>query len=195
MPNPPLRSGKPTYVDKTFAPDDDTARRIFAIAEEHGTPCYSTSALRCAAEYQEIDPATVIAISSWGPGDLETYSIHQLEPIMMLMKAAPARVLYTESGRWYTLLIDFRMGGRPPFPPSRKVPPFAMNICRPGGNLCVEVKSDFFQEFIRRLLDFYRTGEPLVPPSGDHRHHGRACRGDPRPAHPPAYGWTCKFVW
>ncbi len=76
------------------------------------------------------------------------------------------------------------MGGRPPFSAFAEGSPFAMNICRPGGNLCVEVKSDFFQEFIRRLLDFYRTGEPLVPPSGDHRHHGRACRGDPRPAHP-----------
>ncbi len=86
---PPCAAASPPMWTKTFAPDDDTARRIFAIAEEHGTPCYSTSALRCAAEYQEIDPATVIAISSWGPGDLETYSIHQLEPIMMLMKPPP----------------------------------------------------------------------------------------------------------
>ena len=30
----PLASGKPTYVDKTFAPDGVIARRIFAIAEE-----------------------------------------------------------------------------------------------------------------------------------------------------------------
>lgn len=36
----PLRSGKLTYVDKTFAPDKETAERLFALAEEYGTPCY-----------------------------------------------------------------------------------------------------------------------------------------------------------
>ena len=42
----PLRSGKPTYVDKTFAPDYATACKIFAIAREHGTPFFSSSARR-----------------------------------------------------------------------------------------------------------------------------------------------------
>lgn len=49
----PLCSGKLTYVDKTFAPDKETAERIFAVAQEHSTPCYSTSALRFASEYKE----------------------------------------------------------------------------------------------------------------------------------------------
>ena len=44
----PLKSGKPTYIDKTFAPDYPTAKRIFDLAEANGTPCYSTSALRYA---------------------------------------------------------------------------------------------------------------------------------------------------
>ena len=35
----PLESGKPTYIDKTFAPDYETARRIFAVGKAHGTPC------------------------------------------------------------------------------------------------------------------------------------------------------------
>ena len=74
----PLASGKPTYVDKTFAPDGETARRIFAMAEESGTPCCSTSALRFADEYADIAPDAVQAISSWGPNGFDTYSIHQL---------------------------------------------------------------------------------------------------------------------
>ena len=41
----PLRSGKPTYIDKTFAPSLDEARQIFSIAEKHGTPFFSSSAL------------------------------------------------------------------------------------------------------------------------------------------------------
>ena len=60
----PLRSGKLTYVDKTFAPDYATARRIFDNAEAHNTPCYSTSALRFAEEYAGIDPGKITAIST-----------------------------------------------------------------------------------------------------------------------------------
>ena len=33
-----MLSGKPTYVDKTFAPDFETAKRIFEIAEKVGIP-------------------------------------------------------------------------------------------------------------------------------------------------------------
>lgn len=45
-----LQSGKPTYIDKTFAPDRAAALRMFELAEKHRTPMYSTSALRFAAE-------------------------------------------------------------------------------------------------------------------------------------------------
>lgn len=85
----PLQSGKRVYVDKTFAPDAATAARLFRLAQAHGTPCYSTSALRYAAEYQDIDPNTVRAVSSWGPYDFETESVHQLEPILTMIHAAP----------------------------------------------------------------------------------------------------------
>ncbi|MDZ4197914.1 MAG: Gfo/Idh/MocA family oxidoreductase [Kiritimatiellia bacterium] len=41
-----LRSGKPVYVDKPFAPDAATARRLIAKAGEYQTPLMSCSALR-----------------------------------------------------------------------------------------------------------------------------------------------------
>ena len=34
----PLASGKPTYIDKTFAPDGAAARRIFKMAEAAEDP-------------------------------------------------------------------------------------------------------------------------------------------------------------
>ncbi len=40
-----LRSGKRTYIDKTFAPDEIIGRRIFDLAAAHNTPCWSTCAL------------------------------------------------------------------------------------------------------------------------------------------------------
>ena len=73
----PLRSGKPCFVDKTFTPDGATARRLFDIARAHGTPCFSSSALRFAQEYQGL--SGVRQLVSLG-GSVETYVIHQLEP-------------------------------------------------------------------------------------------------------------------
>lgn len=46
----PLKSGKRVYVDKTFAETKASAQRIFAVAEDHGAPCFSASALRFASE-------------------------------------------------------------------------------------------------------------------------------------------------
>ena len=44
---------KRTYIDKTFAPDTDTTKEIFAIADKYSTPFFSTSALRYAEELNE----------------------------------------------------------------------------------------------------------------------------------------------
>ena len=46
----PLMSGKPVYIDKTFSPDLAAGARIFELAQKHGTPMFSTSALRFAEE-------------------------------------------------------------------------------------------------------------------------------------------------
>ena len=157
----PLRSKKPVYVDKTFAPDYETAKRIFDIAEESGTPCYSTSALRFATEYEGIE--NVNAISSWGPNGFEIYSIHQLEPIMMLMKADPKRVMYLPGEKWYSMIIEFVDGRTATLTGYQQGSPFMMNIATAEGTKLVEVKSAFFQLFIAQLVKFFKDPTQIVP--------------------------------
>lgn len=158
----PLRSGKPVYVDKTFAPDYETARRIFILAEENGTPCWSTSALRYAAEYQNSAFAEVTGICSWGPNDFETYSIHQLEPLSMLVKAPARRVMFLPGDGWYTLVVEFANSVTATVSGYRDGSPFAMNVATKEGVRRLEITSDFFQSFIRVLADYFRTGIPPV---------------------------------
>ena len=111
----PLQSGKPTYVDKTFSPDLATAQAIFDIAAQHNTPCYSTSALRYASEYQGIDTAAITALRSYGPGTLGNYSVHQLEPLCMLMQAVPERVLCLTGDKCVSMLrCSLPMAATPP---------------------------------------------------------------------------------
>lgn len=159
----PLASGKRCYVDKTFAPDYPTAKRIFDNAEAHGTPCYSTSALRFADEYRNIDTSGIRAVQSWGPAGFETYSIHQLEPLAMLMKAAPKRVMYLPGEGFYTLVIEYCDGRYASIAGYRDGSPFMMNLAKADGNCVINVESPFFDRFIDNLVDFFRTGDVKVP--------------------------------
>jgi len=157
----PLRCKKPVYIDKTFAPDLPTARRIFDLAEANGTPCYSTSALRFADEYAGIE--NVQNISSWGPSGFETYSIHQLEPIVMLMKAPARRVMYMPGEAWYGMVIEFADGRTATLHGYKAGSPFMMNVAAADGAKVIEVKSNFFHNFIVNMIAFFRDSTKIVP--------------------------------
>ncbi len=79
-----LPCGKPTYVDKTFAPDLATAEKIFALADQHGVVMQTSSALRYteAQEYVKSvgGPAQVQHMVTWGGGrSFGEYAIHPVE--------------------------------------------------------------------------------------------------------------------
>jgi len=153
----PLRSGKPVYVDKTFAPDAATAQRLFAIAQEHDTPCYSTSALRYATEYKEVDIDTVRAVNLWGSGNYEIYSIHLIEPLMMLIKSPAKRVMYLPGERWLAMVVEFEDGRTGTISLFEDGSPYITNVCCTGGNKLLNIKSSFFDEFILELVDFFKN--------------------------------------
>lgn len=159
----PLRSGKRVYVDKTFAPDTATARRIFAIAEEHGTPCFSSSALRFADEYQDIDKSKIQNIASWGPGTYEIYSIHQIEPIVSLLGSDAKRVMYIGTKDWPVLVIEFSGNRRAIMSHHGWSCPFSMVInFDDATSQCVQVQSDYYKMFIKEMVDFFLKGEVKV---------------------------------
>ncbi len=156
----PLKSGKRVYVDKTFAPDKDTAIRIFKNAECHETPCYSSSALRFATELNHINTANIDKIYSEGPASLEIYSIHQIEMIVRLMNNQAKRVMFTGSLVHPSYLIEFE-DGRTVQCYHRDDPQmsFVLNLIDKE-NKCEKavIKSDYFRNFIKALIAFFRTG-------------------------------------
>jgi len=162
----PLASGKPTYIDKTFAPDRETAIRLFELAAKHGTPMYSTSALRFASEYAELDPAGIQTISSWGPGAFSNYSIHQIEPIVRLMGSNPKRVMYIGTEESPALLIDFGEGRQAVVNHLGDNCPFTLGVRYDSGSFKqATANSNFFAAFIENLVHFFETGEPAVDPA------------------------------
>ncbi len=160
----PLQCGKPVYVDKTFAPDKETAKQIFAWAEENNTPCFSASALHFADEYAEIDPGKIETLRLASPSIYEIYSIHQIEPIVRLMGEEAKRVMCVGKAPFAMVIIEFASGR------------LAQLACYPNGGPMMatvgftdmtsrhfEIKSPYFDNFIKGMVRFFETGEIPVP--------------------------------
>jgi hypothetical protein len=161
----PLQSGKPTYVDKTFAPDRKTAVKLIETAAKHGTPMYSSSALRFAAEYGSVDKSGIETISSIGPGKYENYSIHQIEPVVALMGCEAEKVMFVGTEKHPALLIGFS-GGRLAEIRHFGNASFGMTLgYSTGKSVTLKVESDFFGGFIKDLTRFFETGKSLVDPA------------------------------
>jgi len=151
-----LPFGKPTYIDKTFAPDSDTATEIFELGKKYNVPFFSTSALRFASELKEFENANDLIIKGGG-SNLEEYIIHTVEMAVTLLKESAAAVkikingdcrigeLVTLSGRKATLEFAPQNG----FSVSGTLPD--------GSHLEKTISSDFFGALMEEILKFFQT--------------------------------------
>ncbi|MDF2720629.1 MAG: NAD(P)-binding protein [Paenibacillus sp.] len=161
----PLRSGKPTYVDKTFAPDRAAALRLFELADKHGTPLFSSSALRFASEYAALEKADINAIHSIGPGAFANYSIHQIEPIVSLLGCEAERIMYTGTDKTPSWLIRFS-GERQAAIHHFGGAPFSLALHYTSGKYAAcKAESNFFAAFIGQLIPFFESGKSPVDPA------------------------------
>ncbi len=160
----PLRSGKTVYVDKTFAPDLATAKRLFAKAEEHQTPMFSCSALRYveAVEKAVQEVKGVSFVGTRGPGEWANYPIHQFEPLVMLLGTGATRVMSVGTEQARSLVIDYPDGRRGSLLQTNDHP-FGFTVQHAGGTLVLSDMGDFFPRFIEAMLAFFQTGQPPVP--------------------------------
>lgn len=157
----PLRCGKRVYVDKTFALSKDIAQKLVNIAEENNTPFFSTSALRFANELKDVSRENIAFINSRGPGNFDTYAIHQLEPIVILMGSDVKRVMSVGSGKYESMVLEFD-GGRRAVMSHYGWTGVDFNMTvnyNDGATKVIPQMSDYFPNFMRGLLDFFRTGE------------------------------------
>ncbi|MCD9023799.1 Gfo/Idh/MocA family oxidoreductase [Cohnella silvisoli] len=159
-----LQSGKPTYVDKTFTPDRKTAKLLFETAHQHGTPLFSASALRFAAEYEAANRQGIDRICSIGPGNYDTYSIHQIEPIVSLLGSETERVMFVGSNVSSELLIEFS-GGRQAAIHHYTNSTFSLTLnYQSNDSVLLKPESDFFAAFIKNMVQFFQTGKPTIDP-------------------------------
>lgn len=158
----PLASGKPVFVDKTFAQDLETGKKMFEWAEKHSTPVMSTSAQRyCPSiqDYLEREKGRTRFMSTVGPHDLSNYAVHQFEPIVAVMGIGVKRVKAFAVGNKVTqLILDYGDGKTASF----------TQTPNPWAEFCFMVSdgekgerldsSDFYVPTMKAILDFFETG-------------------------------------
>ncbi len=154
-----LRYGKNTYIDKTFAPDLETAKKIFAVAEKHGTKFFTTSALRYGSELHNVITPAKGMITAGGGSNFDEYIIHQIEMIVKLMGIGAEKVKLHSGGKQVTGVISYRDGREAAINYSPSMD-FAIDVENADGSFYHStVNSDFFNVLMRAIVKFFLDGE------------------------------------
>jgi len=160
--------GKPTYVDKTFAPDLKTARKIFALADRHKVPMQTTSALRYTNVQQrvaELGADKVRHMVTWGGGrSFDEYAIHPLELAVSCMGHKVKSVMLRRSGAQSQLLLDFTRGRTAVINVyTGGNTPFAAAVTTDESTEYLAVDSGaIFRDTATAFLDLFESGEPGI---------------------------------
>lgn len=166
----PLQSGKPVYVDKPFTTNRESAERMFALAEQHNTPLWSSSALRFSDEIiclrsETFQNKRIDFAQALGGGRLfSEYCIHTLEMIVMLLGSDPRRVMSVGKSPDEMVVIEYPDGRRGMI---TQTPPAAFGLnCRAGDQMVslLRTESRMFENLSDEILRFFATGQAPVEP-------------------------------
>ncbi len=158
--------GKPCFVDKTFAPDYETAVRIFDLADQFRVPVQTTSALRYTEAPQLLGEQWVEHMVAWGGGSsFDEYGIHPLELTISCMGVGVQSLMRRGNERFTQLLLNFTK--------QRTAvvnlyvdhdTAFAASMTTGKRTLYVRVdESKLFLNAAGAILDFFDAGHALVP--------------------------------
>ncbi|MBR0464198.1 MAG: hypothetical protein IJJ23_07415 [Clostridia bacterium] len=158
-----LPFGKPTYIDKTFTPSCEEARRIFELGRKYGAPLFSTSALRFADELKDYANVHSAFVSGSG-SSLEEYAIHIIEMIVCLMGEGSRSVCLYGSAEHALCDIDYGGGRRAALVYGANMPyQFDVQPSEGSASEFRAVNSAFFPGLIRAILTFFETKKIPVP--------------------------------
>lgn len=152
---------KTTYIDKTFAPDLTTAKEIFAIARQYGTPLFSSSALRYAEELDVQQDTRTLMVTGSG-SSVEEYIVHLAEMVVKKLGvgAQSIRVQRCANQHYFHLRYTDDREAMMVFAPRL---PYTMQMTNAEGkNKYVAIKSAFFPALMAEILRFFESGETSV---------------------------------
>lgn len=163
--NLPLQSGKPLYIDKPFTDSKAAAERIFALAEKHGTPLMSSSALRfgdqlISGKIRDMKP--VLFSTTGGGSTYDEYGIHQLEMIVSIMGADVKNLKLTGDPKKLLLTLEYGNGNLAQVSYTPAMPFTAIASDGKTTEVCPSM-TNTFQNLIAAMMDFFATGKSIIP--------------------------------
>jgi predicted dehydrogenase len=159
---------KPTYVDKTFAPDLATAERIFALADRYGVPMQTSSALRYTNVHDQLvglGRDQVRHMVTWGGGSsFDEYAIHPTELTISCMGPEVERVMRRGAGNHSQLLLDLSHGRTAVVNVYTNAnTPFAASVTTADRTLLIPVDtSRIFLNMAVAMVALFATGQPNI---------------------------------
>ena len=153
--------GKRTYVDKTFAPDYNTAKAIFDLGQKYGVKFFSTSALRYASEIEKYKGDAKGVFTTGTGRTIEEYIIHQVEMVVKCMGVGATQVKATQANDQYLINLKYKDGRQASmFYVAYGDVPFTATVADSlGKSTYCNVQSDFFSYLIKDIVSFFMNGE------------------------------------
>ena len=153
-----LKYGKRTYIDKTFAPDSETAKKIFELGEKYGASFFSSSALRYSDAVSGLE--NIKYLTTYGGGsNFDEYAVHQAEMVIASMKSKPVELKAEKQGCQY--IVTVRLEGEKEAVMVYS-PDLAFSLSAEGYDGKRVFKASGNSHFPKLLLDivrFFETGE------------------------------------
>ncbi len=154
-----LPFGKPTFIDKTFAPCLAEAEEIYRIADRYHTPIFSTSALRYAEELELMREPSALIVNGGG-SNFPEYAVHMVEMAVLLMQSPVEQVQVLQQGNQKLCRMTAKNGIEATLIYSPSMP-FVVSVDRkniPGKGRAIQ--SDYFRHLMRDIIRFFETAVP-----------------------------------
>ena len=158
-----LKSGKPVFVDKPFAPSKADAEAMFELAAKHNTPLMSSSALRFSTELDAYrnKPGTTYMETTGGGRSFWEYSIHQIEMIVSVLGTGAKRIMQGGANDVEHMVIQYEDDRRASVTYTPNAP-FTTRLVHEGKMIVNPQCSDFFPILLSEILDFFATGKSPI---------------------------------
>ena len=164
----PLKSGKPVFVDKPFAPNRVEAEAMFALARQYNTPLMSSSALRygnglrAALKDTFAGKKADFAVTTGGGGNFPEYAIHQLEMIVAALGTGARRVKHTLDGKKLHMLIGYD-DGRYAAASYHGWFSYTAALAHDDVGCMVTDMDQMFENLLDDVLEFFNSGVSPIP--------------------------------
>lgn len=164
-----LEAGLPTFIDKPLSRDPGEAEALLTLAEQHGAPVMSCSALRYSAELAALDLAglgEILTAVAVGSNELVFYGVHPCELLHTVLGPGVRSVRNCGAPGQNHVFLDYA-DGRSGVLIVREDLAYTFRLTLLGtegsAHLVIADAGAFYRNMLEQFIVMVRTGEMPIP--------------------------------